>query len=415
MFSAYERTVAFRYLRARRQEGFISLTVIISLVGIALGVATLIVVMAVMNGFRAELFERVLGLNGHIAVMARDRGPLGDFDRLTGQIRSVEGVVSALPSIEGQAMIVHRGQASGALARGIGADDLRGLSIVADNLQSGSLETFGDPAGVVLGDRLALRLGVQPGGRISMLAPKGNAGPFGALPRTKAFRVLATFQVGMYEYDNSYVYMPLETAQRFFRIGEGVTNIEVKADDPENVRAIGRRILAATDPGVQVFDWRQSNASFVSALEVERNVMFLILTLIIMVAAFNVLSGMIMLVKDKARDIAILRAVGSTRGSMMRIFFLTGSSIGMVGTAFGLGLGLACALNIERLRRWIEGFTGTDLFQAEIYFLSRLPAKVDPAEVAAVVGMSLLLSFLAPLYPCWRAARQDPADALRYE
>jgi len=415
MFSAYERTVAFRYLRARRQEGFISLTVIISLVGIALGVATLIVVMAVMNGFRAELFERVLGLNGHIAVMARDRGPLGDFDRLTGQIRSVEGVVSALPSIEGQAMIVHRGQASGALARGIGADDLRGLSIVADNLQSGSLETFGDPAGVVLGDRLALRLGVQPGGRISMLAPKGNAGPFGALPRTKAFRVLATFQVGMYEYDNSYVYMPLETAQRFFRIGEGVTNIEVKADDPENVRAIGRRILAATDPGVQVFDWRQSNASFVSALEVERNVMFLILTLIIMVAAFNVLSGMIMLVKDKARDIAILRAVGSTRGSMMRIFFLTGSSIGMVGTALGLGLGLACALNIERLRRWIEGFTGTDLFQAEIYFLSRLPAKVDPAEVAAVVGMSLLLSFLAPLYPCWRAARQDPADALRYE
>ncbi len=415
MFSAYERTVAFRYLRARRQEGFISLTVIISLIGIALGVATLIVVMAVMNGFRAELFERVLGLNGHIAVMANDRGPLGDFDRLTGQIRSVEGVVSALPSIEGQAMIVHQGRASGALARGIRADDLRALPIVAGNLRSGSLDAFGDPAGVVLGDRLALRLGVRPGGRISMLAPKGNAGPFGTMPRTKAFRVLATFQVGMYEYDNSYVYMPLETAQRFFKIGEGVTNIEVKAADPENVREIGRRILAATDPGVQVFDWRQSNASFVSALEVERNVMFLILTLIIMVAAFNVLSGMIMLVKDKARDIAILRAVGSTRGSMMRIFFLAGSSIGAVGTAIGLGLGLACALNIEHLRRWIEGFTGTDLFQAEIYFLSRLPAKVDPAEVATVVGMSLLLSFLAPLYPCWRAARQDPADALRYE
>ncbi len=415
MFPAFERTVAFRYLRARRQEGFISLTAIISLVGIALGVATLIVVMAVMNGFRAELFDRVLGLNGHIAVMAPDRGPLGDFDKLTGQVRSVEGVTSAHPSVEGQAMVVREGVASGALARGIRAEDLRSLAIVTDNLRSGALDAFGDPSGVVLGDRLAARIGVGPGGRISMVAPKGSAGPFGAMPRTKAFRVLATFQVGMYEYDNTYAYMPLETAQRFFKLGNGVTNIEVKITDPENVREVGARILSATDPDVRVFDWRQSNASFVSALEVERNVMFLILTLIIMVAAFNVLSSMIMLVKDKARDIAILRAIGATRGSMMRIFFLTGASIGVIGTALGFGLGLACAVNIERLRRWIESFTGTDLFQAEIYFLSRLPARVDSTEVAAVVAMSLLLSFLAPLYPCWRAARQDPADALRYE
>ena len=415
MFPLFERTVALRYLRARRQEGFISLTAIISLVGIALGVATLIVVMSVMNGFRAELFDRVLGLNGHIAVMAPDRRPLGDFERLTGQVRGVEGVVSAHPSVEGQTMLVREGRTSGALARGIRADDLRGLALIADNLRAGSLAEFGEPSGVVLGDRLAARLGLRPGDSLSMLAPKTNAGPFGAIPRTKTFRLLATFHVGMYEYDNSYAYMPLETAQRFFKLGEGVSNIEVKIADPERVREVGLRILTATDPGVQVFDWRQSNASFVSALEVERNVMFLILTLIIMVAAFNVLSSMIMLVKDKARDIAILRAIGATRGAVMRIFFLTGSSIGVLGTAAGFALGLAFAMNIERLRRWIEGFTGADLFQAEIYFLSRLPAKVDSVEVAAVVAMSLLLSVLAPLYPCWRAARQDPADALRYE
>ena len=415
MFSTYERMVGFRYLRARRQEGFVSLIAIVSLIGIMLGIATLIIVMAVMNGFREELFERVLGLNGHVTVWAVGAEPLHDFERLSDDIRRVPEVVRVTPVVRGQALIVRDGEASGALVKGLQRRDLLSRRIIVDNIVGGTVEDFGGGAGVVVGNRLARRMGVRAGDSITIVAPKGAAGPFGTMPRMKAFPVLATFDVGMYEYDNTYIYMPFDLAQTFFSRGSGASLIEVMVADPERATVIARGIAEAAGRGTSVFDWRRTNSCFVSALEVERNVMFLILTLIVMVAAFNILSSMIMLVKDKARDIAILRTIGSTKGAIMRIFFLVGTVIGVTGTLAGFVIGIVFSLNIESIRRWIETLADVELFQAEIYFLSQLPAKVDSGEVIAVVAMGLLLSVLAPLYPAWRAARQDPADALRYE
>ena len=414
IFSTFERTVAFRYLRARRREGFVSVIAGFSLLGIALGVATLIIVMSVMNGFRAELFARVLGLNGHIAVLG-STGPLDDHENVATTVRNVPGVISVAPLVEGQVMATSNTRAAGALVRGVQPDDLRARKIVADAIQSGSLEKFGDPNSVVIGRRLARRLGIRIGDRITLISPQGNISPFGSVPRQRGYRVIATFQVGMFEYDNTFVYMPLASAQRFLKLGQAVSNLEVMVRDPDDLHTMLTAIGKAVGPHVRLFDWKRANASFVSALEVERNVMFLILTLIIVVAAFNIISGLIMLVKDKGRDIAILRAMGATRGMIMRIFLLSGASVGVTGTILGFGLGMVFVQNIETIRRWLEGLTGTELFSAEIYFLSKLPAKVEAGEVASVVLMALVLSLLATWYPARRAGRIDPAEALRYE
>jgi lipoprotein-releasing system permease protein len=402
IFSTFERTVAFRYLRARRREGFVSVIAGFSLLGIALGVATLIIVMSVMNGFRAELFARVLGLNGHIAVLG-STGPLDDHENVATTVRNVPGVISVAPLVEGQVMATSNTRAAGALVRGVHPDDLR------------ALEKFGDPNSVVIGRRLARRLGIRIGDRITLISPQGNISPFGSVPRQRGYRVIATFQVGMFEYDNTFVYMPLASAQRFLKLGQAVSNLEVMVRDPDDLHTMLTAIGKAVGPHVRLFDWKRANASFVSALEVERNVMFLILTLIIVVAAFNIISGLIMLVKDKGRDIAILRAMGATRGMIMRIFLLSGASVGVTGTILGFGLGMVFVQNIETIRRWLEGLTGTELFSAEIYFLSKLPAKVEAGEVASVVLMALVLSLLATWYPARRAGRIDPAEALRYE
>jgi lipoprotein-releasing system permease protein len=417
MFGPFERTVAFRYLRARKGERFVSVIAIFSLVGIALGVATLIIVMSVMNGFRQELLGRILGLNGHMGVYTAEGGPMRDFDPVVARIRGLPGVVEAAPIIEGQVLLTSEaGGASGGLARGIRPEDLRARGIIAGNIRRGSLEEFGGEDAIVIGTGLAARMRVGIGDRITLISPQGRATVVGTLPRVRAYRVVAMFNVGMNEYDSSFVFLPLEAAQIYFQMPGAATQVEVFVQDPTRVRAVNSEIRRAlTDRPVRIVDWQDANSSFFNAVQVERNVMFLILTLIIIVAAFNIISSLIMLVKDKGRDIAILRTMGATRGAILRIFLLCGASVGMLGTAIGFALGLVFCLNIEGIRQALQALTGTELFSAEVYFLSQLPAVVDPGEVAQVVGMGLGLSLLATLYPSWRAARLDPVEALRNE
>ncbi len=414
MFSRFEWMVAMRYLRARRQEGFISVIAWFSLLGIALGVATLIIVMSVMNGFRQELLTRILGINGHLMVSGQ-ANRLADFDDLAERVRGVPDVVQVTPMIEGQVMATVRGTARGAVVRGVRGSDLAARSIIADNILAGSLDDFSGGDAVVVGSRLAALLGLGVGDKISLISPKGNVTAFGTVPRVRAYRIVATFNIGMYEYDSSFIFMPLEAAQVYFRLPDAVTNLEVYVENVNSTRSAGVEISRLLSGAGRVIDWQQLNASFFNAIQVERNVMFLILTLIIVVAAFNIISSMIMLVKDKGRDIAILRTMGATSGMVMRIFFLAGASVGIIGTFLGFLLGLLFSANIETIRQWIQGLTGSELFDPTIYFLSQLPAEVNPWEVLAVVGMGLGLSFLATIYPSWRASRIDPAEALRYE
>jgi lipoprotein-releasing system permease protein len=413
MFAPVERLIAGRYLRPRREEGFISVIAAFSLLGIALGVGTLIVVLAVMSGFRAELLGRVLGLNGHITVRAGPGG-LADFDQLVDRLRGADDVVAVTPLVTGQVMVTANGVASGALVRGIRPEDLAAREAIADHLQTGSVARLSEDQ-IAIGSRMAYRMALGLGDRLTLISPQGTATAFGTVPRMKAYEIGAIFEVGMFEYDNTLIFMPLEAAQLYFQLEERANELEVMVADPDRVAGYRRELAPLVGNAGQLVDWQQANASFFTALKVERNVMFLILSLIIMVAAFNIISGMIMLVKDKGRDIAILRTMGATRGAIMRVFFMSGAAIGVTGTIGGFLLGLGFAANIETIRHWLQALTGTDLFSAEIYFLSHLPARIEAFDVLSVVLMSLVLSLLATLYPSWRAARLDPVEALRYE
>lgn len=407
--------VAFRYLRARRKEGFVSVIAAFSFLGIMLGVATLIIVMAVMNGFRQELLSRVLGLNGHLGIYAYQGTVLTGYDELAERAAQIKGVKMVMPLIEGQVMVSSVRNAQGAIVRGIRSEDFARRDILKNSLVGGRLEAFDEPNTVFIGDRLAQKLGVYVGEEITLISPKGTVTAFGSIPRMRAYTVGGTFSVGMYEYDSGFIFMPLGEAQKFFNMDDGITNLELFLNNHDLVKSVQEAAATQLGGGFRIYDWQRSNAAFFNAIQVERNVMFLILTLIIVVAAFNMISGLIMLVKDKGRDIAVLRTMGATRGMIMRIFFMSGASIGFFGTLFGVLVGLVFCENIENIRRFLESLTGTDLFSAEIYFLSRLPAEVDPVEVVAVVAMALFLSFAATIYPSWRAARLDPVEALRYE
>jgi lipoprotein-releasing system permease protein len=403
-----------RYLRARRKEGFISVIAGFSFLGIMLGVATLIIVMAVMNGFRAELLNKILGLNGHLLVQPLE-SPLTDWKDVAERISKVDGIRLAAPIVEGQALASSPFNASGVLVRGIRAADLDRLTSIAKNIKQGTLEGFDEGQGVAIGRRLADQLSIHAGDTVTLVAPRGAVTPMGTTPRIKPYKVAAVFEIGMSEYDSSFVFMPLTEAQAYFNRNNDVTAIEIYTDNPDRIDDYRKAVTEAAGRPIFMVDWRQRNSTFFNALQVERNVMFLILTLIVLVAALNIVSGLIMLVKDKGSDIAILRTMGATQGSVMRIFLITGAAIGVVGTLVGLAIGLLICANIETIRQFISWLTNTELFSPELYFLSKLPAEVDAGETAAVVIMALTLSFLATLYPSWRAARLDPIDALRYE
>jgi len=413
-FAPFEWMLSLRYLRARRKEGFISVIAGFSFLGILLGVATLIIVMAVMNGFRKELLDKILGLNGHLLVQPID-SPLTDFDVVAQRISRVEGVRLAAPIVEGQALASSPFSAAGVLVRGLRADDLTKLTSIASNIRQGSLDGFDQGQGVLIGKRLADQLTLRAGDNVSLVAPRGAVTPMGTTPRIKTYKIAAVFEIGMSEYDSAFVFMPLSESQAYFNRAGDVTAIEVYTDNPDRVDRYRKLINDAAGRPVFLIDWRQRNATFFNALQVERNVMFLILTLIVLVAALNIVSGLIMLVKDKGSDIAIMRTMGATQGSIMRIFLITGASIGVVGTLTGFLLGVVVCLNIESIRQFLSWLTATELFSPELYFLSRLPADMDFAETTAVVVMAFTLSLLATLYPSWRAARLDPVEALRYE
>ncbi|MCX2696284.1 MULTISPECIES: lipoprotein-releasing ABC transporter permease subunit [Ochrobactrum] len=414
-FSAYERMIAWRYLRARRRETFISVIAGFSFTGIMLGVATLIIVMAVMNGFRAELLNRILGINGHLIMQPIDR-PLDDYASLITRIDGISGVKFAIPVVEGQALVQGNiGAGTGALVRGLREEDLDKLKLVSDNIKQGTLKGFDQSGGVAIGTRMAENLGLSVGDTLRVISPDGDVTPFGVNPRVKAYPIVAIFEIGMSEYDASIVMMPLSEAQLFFNQEGKVQSLEIFVDNPDKVDAMRAPVEEVAARQISMVDWRQRNQTFFSALQVERNVMFMILTLIVLVAALNIISGLIMLVKDKGRDIAILRTMGATRGAIMRIFLMTGAAIGVTGTFAGVVLGVVVCLNVERLREFFSWLSGTTLFNPELYFLSTLPAKMDVGETVSVIAMALILSFIATIFPAWRAAKLDPVEALRYE
>lgn len=414
-FSPFERMVAWRYLRSRRKEAFISVIAGFSFVGIMLGVATLIIVMAVMNGFRAELLDRILGVNGHLILQPIDQ-PLTDYSEVASRIAAVDGVRYAIPLVEGQTLASGRiGAGTGALVRGIRSEDLLSLHLVAENIKHGSVDEFDAGEAVAIGSRMAENLGLVVNDSITLVSPEGDVSPLGVTPRVKSYPISMIFEVGMSEYDASIIFMPLKEAQLYFNSEDKVQTIEIFVDEPDNVDQLREPIEQAAQRQLFLTDWRQRNRTFFSALQVERNVMFLILTLIVVVAALNIISGLIMLVKDKGRDIAILRTMGASRGAIMRIFLMTGAAIGVTGTIAGVLLGVVVCLNVESIRQFFSWLSGTTIFNPELYFLSQLPAKMDFWETMTVIAMALILSFLATLFPAWRAAKLDPVEALRYE
>lgn len=413
-FSAFEWLLAGRYLRARRKEGFISVIAGFSFLGIMLGVATLIIVMAVMNGFRKDLFSKILGLNGHIIVYKIGE-PFTDYLDKAAKIAAVPGVTQALPIVEGQVMVSSSAQALGALVRGMAEKDIKSLKLVAENIRAGSLDGFDGTQSIAIGQRLANSLYVNVGDTLTLVSPRGASTPFGTAPRSKPYMISAIFELGMSEYDKTMIFMPLAESQRYFNKTDEADVLEVIVDDPERVDQFSAEIRAAGGPTINVTDWRQKNETFFTVLEVERNVMFIILSLIILVAALNIISGMMMLVKDKGRDIAVLRTMGASKGSVMRVFLITGASIGVVGTLAGLILGIVFCWNIEAIRQFVSTVTGTAMFDPNVYYLTKLPAEINPTETAWIVVMALSLSVLATLYPSWRASKLDPVEALRYE
>src|SRR6266852_4368224 len=384
-FAPFEWMLSLRYLRARRKEGFISVIAGFSFLGIMLGVATLIIVMAVMNGFRKELLDKILGLNGHLLVQPLE-SPLTDWKDVAERISQVGGIRLAAPVVDGMGLANSPFNASGVLIRGIRADDLNNLTSIAKNIKQGTLEGFDEGQGVAIGRRLADQLSLHAGDSVTLVSPKGAVTPMGTTPRIKPYKVAAVFEIGMTEYDGSFVFMPLAEAQAYFNRPNDVTAIEVFTTNPDKIDGFRKTVTEAAARPVFLVDWRQRNSTFFNALQVERNVMFLILTMIVLVAALNIVSGLITL-----------------------------ASIGVVGTLTGLFVGMLICLNIESIRQFLSWLTSTELFSPELYFLSKLPAEIDFGETSAVVIMALTLSFLATLYPSWRAARLDPVDALRYE
>ncbi len=413
-FAPFEWLLAGRYLRARRKEGFISVIAGFSFLGIMLGVATLIIVMAVMNGFRKDLFSKILGLNGHVIVHKIGEA-FTDYDDVIARIKGQPGVKGVLPLIEGQVLVSSPISSTGALVRGISEAGIRSLPMVEKGVQFGTIIDFDKQTGISIGSRLASQLRVTLGDQITIITPHGATTPFGRAPRTKQYVISSIFELGMSEYDRTMIFMPLPEAQKFFGKAGEVDVLEVIVDDPEKATEYARAVKIAGGDTIQTSDWHQRNETFANVLAVERNVMFIILSLIVLVAALNIISGMMMLVKDKGRDIAILRTMGASSGAMMRVFLITGASIGVVGTIAGFILGVVFCWNIEAIRQFVQWVTGRTVLDPSVYYLTKMPADINVQETAGIVLMALVLSVLATLYPSWRASKLDPVEALRYE
>ncbi|MBI0065414.1 lipoprotein-releasing ABC transporter permease subunit [Commensalibacter sp. M0134] len=419
MFGSFERMVAKRYLRARKGERFVSIIAIFSLIGIALGVGTLIVVMAVMNGFKADLLGRILGLNGDLSVYSQSYdGPtsLRGYNNLSNRIEQMPHITSAIPFIEGQVLISAGNFNSGGMVRGMTASGLEKLKVISKTLDPTVLKQFQGDDVIIIGETLAEQANLGVGSRLTLISPKGSATVMGNIPRIKSYRIIGIFDSGMHEYNSSYVFLPMRAAQKYFQLDDEVTGIQIFSNDSTHIQAVTHQLENSfRNDNLKFVDWTQSNNAFFGAVQVEQNVMFLILALIILVAAFNVISSLIMMVKDKTRDIAILRTMGASRGAIMRIFLMCGASVGVTGTLIGTVLGILFCKNIEHIRQGLQKITGTNLFNPEVYYLEHLPAKLDWSDVIQVVSMALFLSLLATLYPSWKAAKTDPVEALRNE
>jgi lipoprotein-releasing system permease protein len=424
-FAPFEFVIAMRYLRARRKEGGIALIAIISFLGIMLGVAALIIVLSIMNGFRYELLSQLLGAQSHVYVDVRELTE-PEIEEIQRDLIAIPGVLNAGPRYEGQALFTANGQTVGAQVVGIEPADLANIERISRapgegdryGLIGGTFETFGDGENggdnILIGAALARRLGIAEGDQITLLAPNGSTGPFGTVPRRKAYTVGGVFTVGVHQFDQVVTFMPLEQALLFFA-QDGPMTIEARVQNPVEIAEIMAQVRRAVPAGTIVFDWRDQSLAFYQALQVERFAMRLILSVVILIAALNIITGLVMLVKNKGRDIAILRTMGATRGAVMRVFLLIGTMIGMVGALGGAALGFLFVLNIESIQGFIEVLTGVDPFNPEVYFLTRLPARIDPGEVTFAILFGLFSAFLAALPPAWRAARLDPVEALRYE
>jgi len=414
-FAPYEWMIAFRYMWPNRKQIFTSVITVISFIGIVIGVWALIVVMSVMNGFRSELLTRILGVNGHVILQPVD-SDFSDYANLIARLDKVSGVKYVLPVVEGQVLAQgENGGGTGAYVRGLREQDMQKLSMVYDHIKLGTLKGFDSGDSVAIGTGMADKLGLTINSKISLVSPDGDATPFGITPRMKTYRIGAIFEVGMSDYDSTIIFMPLHEAQLFFNQEGQVQSLEVFLNDPDQVDAMRDKLGAAAGRELYMIDWRQRNASFFSTLQVERNVMFMILSLIVLVAALNIVSGLVMLVKDKGHDIAILRTMGAKRGAIMRIFMITGATIGVSGTFFGVVLGIVTCVNLDHIQAFISWVSGVDVFNKNVYFLTTLPSKMDAGQTVMVVIMALSLSFLATFAPAWYASRLDPVQALRYE
>jgi lipoprotein-releasing system permease protein len=416
MFTRLEFLIAWRYLRSKRREGFISVTAIFSFVGIMIGVATLIIVMSVMNGFRYELVNRILGINAHLTIYSSQKS-IKNYDEIIKKVREISGVNYVNPIIESQAMLSSTSKSTGAVIKGLRLDDLKNKSLIAHNILSGNINSLSDKNQVLIGSALARAMNLEVGDKMKMISAELNESLIGAIPRVKTYLVGGIFESGMYEYDASTIFMNFEMAEVHFRFANSASGIEIFVNDAEKMQEAKLKIYETLIdyPHLYFTDWKNANASFIDALKVERTVMFLILTLIILVAAFNIISSMIMLVKDKNKNIALLRTLGMTRSSVLRIFLICGSSIGIIGTMFGFVIGTLFSLNIDNIKKWLESLTGADLFNPAVYFLSTLPSKVFASDVILITVMSTIISFLATIYPAYKASKSNPAEVLRYE
>ncbi len=421
-FAAFEWQIAWRYLRARRREGGISVIAWYSLVGVMLGVATLIVVQAVMVGFREEFTDRILGANAHVTVYYSPEADanggtsrlIPDHDDLAARLAAVPGVTHAAPLIRGQVMISANGRASGVEVIGIRAEDLAEVPLVAHpESAAGDLGDFGD--GIAIGTGVARELGVGVGGVVTLISPQGMDTPFGTQPRISDYTVVYVFGVGRYDIDRTRVYMPFAEAQSFFDREGAADEIEVMVEDPDRVEALEPALAEAAGPRGMLWSWRDASGAFLSALDTERRVMFIILSLVVVIAALNIISGLVMLVKNKGRDIGILRTMGLTQGAVMRVFFLCGSLIGVVGTVLGVILGCLFVIYIRDIQAVVEWVSGGSLWNPEIRYLTEIPARLRAGDVLAVMAMALGLSFVITLFPARNAARLNPVEALRYE